>query len=178
MHRLRMFVVCALVGFVPASGSAQPARTPGRSPVPVSGSLPGKAPGTGAARLTSVQGNALDSSNAALPDSQVRLRDARYGRVVDTQITDRAGLFAFGAIEPGTYVVELIGKDRKVAAASELLGVGAGEVVSTIVKLPFRVPPFGGVFGHTVQQSLAVMSAAAASGVLATNVAGVDASAR
>jgi hypothetical protein len=48
-------------------------------------------------------------------------------------------------------------------------------VISAIVKLPFRDPPAGGILSR---QALAIMSAAAASGVMATRVTGVDASAR
>ena len=177
MHRLRLFVVCALVVFFPVSGLVQ-GQSASRSSRPVRASLPQVLPGTTASAFATIQGNALNSENAALPDSMVQLRDARYGRIMGTQITDKAGLFAFGAIDPGTYVVELMGKDQRVLAASELLNLEAGEAVLAVVKLPFRVPPFGGVFGHTVQQAVAVMSAAAASGVLATHVTGVDASAR
>ena len=177
MHRLRLFVVCALVVFFPVSGLVQ-GQGASRSSRPVRAPLPQVLPGTAASAFATIQGNALNSENAALPDSMVRLRDARYGRIMGTQMTDKAGLFAFGAIDPGTYVVELMGKDQRVLAASELLNLEAGEAVLAVVKLPFRVPPFGGVFGHTVQQAVAVMSAAAASGVLATHVTGVDASAR
>lgn len=178
MYRFPLFVVCALVGFNPATGSAQVAQHAGRTSPPVHASLPRVLPGTSTAVFATIHGNALNWDNSPLPDSLVRLRDARYGRIDGTQVTDRAGIFSFGAVDPGTYVVELLGKDRKVLAASELLTISSGDVGSAIVKLPHRLPPLGGVLGHTVQQALAVMSAAAASGVLATNVAGVDASAR
>jgi hypothetical protein len=134
--------------------------------------------GTRDSAFALIQGNALDSSNRALPDSLVRLRDARYGRIVSGQITDKAGVFVFPRVDPGSYVVELIDDGQRVMAASELLSVSAGDSASAVVKLPSRMSPFGGVLGHTMQQALAVMSAAAASGVLVTNVTGVDASAR
>jgi hypothetical protein len=56
--------------------------------------------------------------------------------------------------------------------------VGAGETASAIVKLPSRIQTFGGFFSHGVQQALAVTAAAAAAGVLAQRVTGVDASPR
>src|SRR5688572_32774018 len=108
MNRLHLFVVCSLAVFYPMSGLAQlakPMSTPARA------SLPRLLPGTSASVFASIHGNALNSTNGALPDSLVRLRDARYGRIVSTQTTDKAGLFDFGAIDPGTYVVELIGDD-------------------------------------------------------------------
>jgi len=120
--------------------------------------------------LTTIQGNTLTSTNGVLPDATVRLRDARSGRIRDTQLTDRAGLFAFHSVEPGTYVVEIVGGDQSILAASQMLYVEAGDSVSAIVKLPFRMPILGGLLGHTVQSAAAVAAAAAASGVLAAKV--------
>jgi hypothetical protein len=92
--------------------------------------------------LTTIQGNALDSSNGRLANAVVRLRDARYGRIVDRQLTDKSGLFAFKAIDPGSYIVELMSSDKSILAASELLNVNLGEVESAVVKLPVRIPAF------------------------------------
>jgi hypothetical protein len=92
--------------------------------------------------LTTIRGNALDSSNGRLANAVVRLRDARYGRIVDTQLTDKSGLFAFKAIDPGSYIVELMSSDKSILAASELLNVNLGEVESAVVKLPVRIPAF------------------------------------
>ena len=96
--------------------------------------------------------------------------DARPGRIRDTQTTDRAGLFAFHSVEPGTYVVEIVGDDQTILAASQMLNVDAGDTVSAVVKLPFRIPLMGGLLGHTVQSATAIAVAAAASGVLAAKV--------
>lgn len=120
--------------------------------------------------LTTIQGNALSATNGVLPDAVVRLRDARFGRIVDTQVTDRTGLFAFRSIDPGSYIVELMGTDQSVLSASQLLNVGAGDVISAVVKMPWRVPPVAGLFGHSIGSAAIVTSAAAASGVLATAV--------
>lgn len=129
-------------------------------------------PGTRLDVLSTVQGNALSSTNGRLASAPVRLRDARLGRIVDTQLTDRAGSFAFTAVDPGIYVVELIGADRTVLAASELVTVNAGQAVSAVVKLPFRIPPFGGLLGNATPSAAAVTVAAAGSGVLAVTTAG------
>ena len=75
--------------------------------------------------LTTIQGNALDSTNGQLANVLVRLRDARFGRIVDTQYTDQSGMFAFKAVEPGSYIVEIIGNDESILAASQLLNVHA-----------------------------------------------------
>jgi hypothetical protein len=182
MYRL----LCSTVGVIIAAttlgvAAQSPARTlptPGESTHVATPSV-GLAGGAVAPRalavarstsLTTIQGNTLTSTNGALPNATVRLRDARAGRIRDTQLTDRAGLFAFHSVEPGTYVVEIVGNDQSILAASQMLNVDAGDTVSAIVKLPFRMPLLGGLLGHTVQSAAAVSAAAAASGVLAAKV--------
>lgn len=123
--------------------------------------------------LSMIQGNALTSTNGQLPDSMVRLRDARVGRILAAQRTDTAGLFAFRNVEPGSYIVELLGIDEAtVVAASQVLNINAGEAVSAVVKLPFRVQPFAGVLGYSVPSAIAVTSAGAASSILAVSTRG------
>jgi len=179
MQRTALAIVVALAvcGVVRASAQSQQvgARTtslakssavsdPNNKPAPHL--LPGTRPNV----FTTIQGNALNSTNGVLADSPVRLRDVRFGRIVDTTMTDKAGLFTFRNVDPGSYVVELVGKDQTILAASQILNVDSGGVVSAIVKLPFRIPPFGGLLGHSAASSLAVASAAAASGLLAREV--------
>jgi hypothetical protein len=125
---------------------------------------------------TLIQGNALNSTNGPLANAPVRLRDARFGRIVDEAVTDRSGFFAFRSIEPGSFVVELLGADQTVVAASQILHVEGGTSVTTVVKLPFKGSGYGGLLGHTAASALAVASAAAASGVLAMQVTGTEAS--
>ncbi len=117
--------------------------------------------------LAVIQGNALSSTNGHLTSAVVRLRDARFGRIVDTQLTDKSGLFAFRALDPGSYIVEIMANDQSILAASQLLNVNAGEAVSAVVKLPFRIPPFAGITGTTTTPSaVAVATEAAASSVV------------
>jgi hypothetical protein len=109
--------------------------------------------------LTQIQGNALNSSNGQMNSAVVRLRDARFGRIVDTQLTDKSGLFTFKGIDPGSYIVEIMGtNDQTIMAASQILNVDAGEAVSAIVKLPFRIPPFAGLMGSSSTPSATVVA--------------------
>lgn len=135
-------------------------------------------PGTKRNIFTTIQGNALDSVNGALANSAIRLRDARFGRVVEATTTDRSGLFGFGTVDPGSYIVEVMGNDNSVLAASQIINVNSGEAVTAVVKLPFRISPFAGVLGNSVPSAAAVTTEAAASGVLATTISGVPTSDR
>ena len=120
--------------------------------------------------LTTIQGNALNSTNGAMNGVVVRLRDARFGRIVDTQLTDKAGLFAFKAIDPGTYIVEVMSNDELVLAASQLLNINAGEAISAVVKLPFRLPALAGVLGSASAPSATAIALEAAAGGIASVV--------
>jgi hypothetical protein len=115
--------------------------------------------------LTVIQGNALTSTNDQITNALVRLRDARFGGIVTTQITDKSGLFVFKAIDPGSYIVELMANDQSTMAASQILNVNAGEAVSTVVKLPFRIPSLAGL--ATTESATAVAAQAAASSIVA-----------
>ena len=179
MHRILSVAVGAIVVFATVHVSAQqalPARAPGaafRAPVtraaPATVQAPSLSPrllpGTRPNVLTTIQGNALSSTNGGLPDAMLRLRNARSGRIVSSQVTDKSGLFAFTGVEPGTYVIEIMSGDQAVLAASEMLTVNAGETISAIVKLPFRIPPVAGLFWNT-PTALAVAIAAGTAQVL------------
>jgi len=129
-------------------------------------------PGTRSSVLSSIQGNAVTSSNAELGNTAVRLRDVRFGRIVDTQVSDKTGAFTFKAVDPGSYIVEVMGQDRTVLAATQVLNVNAGQALSTVVKLPFKIPPFAGILGNSTPSAAIVTTEAAASGLLATTTAG------
>src|SRR5262249_39087331 len=92
--------------------------------------------GTRVDAFTAIQGSALTSTNGILTDATVQLRDARFGRIVDVTVTDKAGVFVFRQVSPGTYVIELVGPDGSVLAASQILNVNAGEAISAVIKLP------------------------------------------
>ena len=170
------FVIGAPAGFAQTPGTATPAAVTqsanptvsgvARTAAPARTGAPAVLPGTRDTAFATIQGNALDSANGILPDSPVRLRDARTGRIIGVQRTDKSGLFEFRTVDPGSYIVELLGAGDTVLAASQLINVNAGEAVSAVVKLPFRLPPLGGLFGHTTAQAIAITAAAAATGVL------------
>jgi hypothetical protein len=161
-----ILLATATVSAGPQSAPPRPPATSARStvrPTTVSSVPPGTTRG-----FTMIQGNALDSANGQMANAVVRLRDARFGRIVDTELTDGSGLFEFRGVDPGSYIVEVMGNDSSVLAASQILSVNAGEVVSAVVKLPFKVPAFSGILGaNSLQTAAVIVTQAAASGVAA-----------
>ena len=173
----RTLLIAVGVMFLAASTFAQ---TPAAAAAARSKLLPGTPPGV----LSSIQGNAVTSTNNALGDTVVRLRDARYGRIVDSVMTDKQGLFAFRNVDPGNYVVEIMNPgNNAVLASSSVLNVSTGEAVSALVKIPFRIPPIAGLLGNSTQTTAsavstaaqAVTAAAASSNTVAETLAGAAA---
>ena len=93
-------------------------------------------PGTPQTAFGTIHISALSAANSPLPRWIVRLRDARYGRLVATNLTDDEGSFTFRDVDPGSYIIELIGGDQTVRATSALLAVNAGASVFAVVRLP------------------------------------------
>jgi hypothetical protein len=133
------------------------------------------APTRSSAFSSTIQGRAFTSVNQPMPDATMRLRDARYGRIIDTQVTDKSGRFEFRDVDPGSYVAEIVGPDRtSVLAASEIVHVNAGDVVSTIVRMPTRILPFAGFIGPmTTPSAAAIVAEAAATAVLVVAAPGM-----
>jgi hypothetical protein len=125
-----------------------------------------------------IEGTAVNWTNAALANAPVRLRDARLGRAVQNAVTDRFGAFEFRDLEPGSYVVELMGSGSDVLAATPIINLDSGQSMAALVKVPFKNPPLGGALGKSLPAALAITSAAVAAGVLATSVTGAPATDR
>src|SRR5882672_9303 len=107
MSRILALAAAIVGGFSMHAGAQQasvaaPARATAQTRTSGARLLPGTRPGVTA----TIQGNALNSTNGILPNTLVRLRDARLGQIVDSQVSDKSGLFAFRGIDPGNYIVE------------------------------------------------------------------------
>jgi hypothetical protein len=145
---------------VSANGQARQTTVPLRAAVPL------VLPGTPERAFALIQGHALSATDAPLPNALVRLRDARMGRIMTSAKTDAVGAFEFRSIDPGSYIIELIGADQSIQAASALINVNASETIATIVRLPARLDVFG-LVGTTVGQAAVIAATAATAGVLA-----------
>jgi hypothetical protein len=149
----------------PDAGGTQPHANSAASAIQETGRYPVMAR-TRVTVFTSIQGNALSATNQPLADTQVRLRDARLGRIVALERTDKSGLFVFRSLDPGSYIIELLGEGGQVLAASDILNVESGQTVTAVVKLPFRTSALEGLFGPSTASALTVIAAGAAAGVL------------
>jgi hypothetical protein len=177
MDRFTSLVVGTLVVAVASTAAAQnaaSARTTSRArPAPAAQAPPLRInkpivlPGTPPSAFATILCQALTASNTPLSNVVLRVRDARLGRIVTAQRTDVEGRVRFDPIDPGSYIIELVGDDQSIRATSQLLSVNAGESVATIVRLPSRLEAFAAVLGHSAPQAAAIAAAAAAAGVLA-----------
>ena len=164
-------VVLVLVVATGVQAAAQATPGAGRTvpspPAPVQPAQPVTLPGASAAAFAIIHVNAVSETNTALPRRSIRLRDARYGRMVAVNTTDEAGTFTFRDVEPGSYIIELLGTDQSIQATSALLSVDGGAVVYAVVRLPAQKEPATAFFDRGVVRAGAIIAAAAAAGVLA-----------
>ena len=150
MRRISVIAIALLV-LIAASSNAQTAATASKL-----------LPGTKSGVLSSIQGTATNATNGSMADTFVRLRDARYGRIVNSTLTDKQGVFVFRGVDPGNYVVEVMNPaNNAVLASSQMLNVGTGEAISALIKMPFRIPPIAGLLGNSSQTTAQAVSTAA-----------------
>jgi len=130
---------------------------------------PGAQPGTLTTNQTgAISGDVRTGDKDPASRRTVQLRDAQSGRVVATNTTDKAGAFTFSGVQPGSYIVEVLGANQSVLAASSVLTVQAGQTLSVVLGLPIA----GGILGGTGGMAAMVAAGAAAAGVLAVQKTG------
>ena len=140
----------------------------------IAGSALGVTAAPRAAPAAAVQGNAWTAQNTAVPHARLRLRDVETGKIASAAQANEAGLFAFGNVEPGAYVVELVDGLGKVLAVGSRFAIASGESVTTFVRLPPAQSWFSDFFGNA---AAAVASSAAGLGITALAPVGRPASA-
>ena len=130
----------------PDIGAAAPrpaAQGPAQSRVVSPNRLPGTRPA-----LSTIQGNALTSTNNPIPFATVRLRNAATGAVSPMQVTDGLGLYIFRQVDAGSYIVELVGSNGSIMAETQIIPVNVGEFFLVPLRLPFRLPLLAGLLGN------------------------------
>ena len=79
-------------------------------------------------------GLARNSLNAPIPYARVLLRNIYTGAVLGRATADQLGRFSFVDLEPNAYVVELLGPDGSVVAASSMVTMSKGQLGRTEVR--------------------------------------------
>lgn len=139
--------------------------------------IAGYAPGVAASRpapVASIRGNVWTANNTAVAHARLRLRNVETGKLAATTQANEAGLFTFGIVEPGAYLVEVVDHTGSVLAVGHRFSIGAGETVDTFVRLPASHSWFSGFFGNA---AAAVATSAASQGITALAPVGRPASA-
>jgi hypothetical protein len=116
-------------------------------------------------RVNAIVGEVRTLQDVPLGRARLVLRNVMTGLAEAWATADDNGRFAFVDVMPSGYVVELIGSDGTVAATSEFVSIGAGDVRQTQVRLSGRkgLAPFGMLEPTAATQT----AAAAASGARA-----------
>ena len=76
-----------------------------------------------------------NSLNASIPRARVVLRDIRTGEALQQATADELGQFWFVDLPGSEYVVELLGPDGSVVAASEVVKTSKGRLLRTVVRV-------------------------------------------
>jgi hypothetical protein len=86
-------------------------------------------------RNNALVGLAQNSLNAVIPRARVVLRDIRTGAALQQTTADDLGQFSFVDIAPSDYIVELLGQDGSVVAASEVVTTSKSGLLRTVVRV-------------------------------------------
>jgi hypothetical protein len=143
---LTVSTVVMLVGTALPAGAQQPAA-----------SIAARAATRAAVRasaLATINGNALNSVNGALPNTLVRLRDVKFGRIVGSSLTDHLGAYSFKGLDPGNYIVEIVSTYKTSIAATNLISANACDTVNSVVRLPFRATMLANMLGGQVSPAI------------------------
>jgi hypothetical protein len=100
------------------------------------------------ALIAGITGRARNALSQPVPFAQLVLRSLDTGDIVAETTADENGKFSFGDLSPTGYVVELLGADGSVIAASELVAATSGGSQEANVRLSGNGTPravFGGV---------------------------------
>src|SRR4051812_34822705 len=95
----------------------------------------GSATAAAAAQTTaagSIAGAAKNAAGQVIARGTVRLRNVGTGQLAATGVSDVSGQFAFAAVQPGTYVVEVVDASGAIIGTSASIPVAAGAAVTGI----------------------------------------------
>jgi hypothetical protein len=105
-------------------------------------------------KLNALLGFARTSLNVPIPYARVVLRNIRTGQVLARTTADGQGQFSFLDLETNSYVVELLGADGSVVAASPLVSMARGEVRQTQLRAAAAAATVAASFGNTLSPTI------------------------
>jgi hypothetical protein len=108
-------------------------------------------------------GLAQNSLNAAIPRARVVLRNIHTGEALQQATADELGQFSFVDLMESEYVVELLGPDGSVVAASEVVKTSKGRLLRTVVRVAAAATAVVAVLSHRLSPSVRHANALATS---------------
>jgi hypothetical protein len=87
----------------------------------------------GGQAAASIAGTARTNAGRTLARTPVRLRNVVTNLIVGTTTSDDDGQFGFVGLQPGTYVVEVLGASGEIIGTSSAIGISAGAAIGGVV---------------------------------------------
>ena len=114
-------------------------------------------------KMNALLGFARTSLNTPIAYARVVLRNLRTGQVQARTVANERGEFSFVDLEANAYVVELLGPDGSVVAASPLVSMARGDVRQTELRVAASAATVAASFGNNLDPRLQQATAVAAS---------------
>ena len=111
--------------------------------------------------INAIVGRARTALNTPVPYARMALRNLVTGKIEAHATADHEGHFTFLDVVPSGYVVELVGADGSVIAASDVMTVGKGDMKQATVRVA-SASTVAAVFGNTLGPTVAEPVKAAA----------------
>jgi hypothetical protein len=114
-------------------------------------------------KINALLGFARTSMNTPIAYARVVLRNLRTGQIHARTVANERGEFSFVDLEANAYVVELLGPDGSVVAASPLVSMARGDVRQTELRVAASAATVAASFGNNLDPRLQQATAVAAS---------------
>lgn len=105
-------------------------------------------------KVNALIGMARTSLNAPIPYAKVVLRNIRTGQVQARATANEQGQFSFVDLDASLYIVELLGADGSVVAASQMVTLARGDVRQTEVRAAASATTIAASFGDALTGTL------------------------
>lgn len=105
-------------------------------------------------QINALLGRARTSLNTPIPYARVLLRNIRTGAIEKRATANEEGRYTFLDVGDSAYIVELIGSDGSVVAASEMVSMAAGDLRETTVRVSANANATAATFGNRLGGTL------------------------